>query len=420
MALRRSERIFKRNHRRVPNEISSIIIENLADNLPSLRNLALVCKDFAAMARPQIFREIDLEPEERVADAPVRTFSLVHRLGSLLESSAINQFIRRLHLSLKGTPSDEFEVVVRILHHLTALTSLSIHGPESGLFQEIETSPVGGTLKQLHLYSPLPCRWDFVSFKRMLLSLSRLEVLAVCGAPKFSEPGALLLPGSLKIASFACIPLDVLCAIGAGLEIAPLPSLRTLILDPLAIKQEVYIIWNGLRSDTQIIYKVHAFHSGSQRQAKIFAFATRGVAVPTLTFICHQSPWLAHSFFRIIPRLPSTVREICINIVPTSQRNYALGRAVRPKQWTQFDSVLVKRHERGLLKRVCFRCTKCKDTDSPKHSIFSYSSLYHLPPGISSLENRTILDVIEEKLPRSRSMGFLEVDRDTVFFEPTM
>ncbi|KIK59484.1 hypothetical protein GYMLUDRAFT_44460 [Collybiopsis luxurians FD-317 M1] len=406
--------------RRVPNEISSIVIENLADNFPALRNTALACRDFAALAQPHIFREIDLE-ENYCHQVLFRSYPRVHRLASLLQNSEINRYVQRLHLSSSGIPSD---VVAHILRHLTALTSLSIHDPECRLFQEIETSSVRGTLKQLHLYSPFPCRWDFVSFKRMLLSLSDLEVLAVCGSRRFSEPGAFLLPSSLRMASFTKINADLLRAIGAGLQISPLPFLHTLILDPFAAIPRGHVDWNGLASDTQIIYKVHTdYFTDPFRQARSFTFATRGIAATKLMFICLQSPWIAQPFACIISHLPGTVRELCINITAEAQDAHCYDRSLPrspSREWTEFDSALVKRHEQGLLHRVCFRCTKCEGTGSPKHYIFSYSSLHNPTNEKIVLENRTILDEVEDNLPRSKGRGFLEVDRDTVFFEPTM
>ncbi|KIK59486.1 hypothetical protein GYMLUDRAFT_245172 [Collybiopsis luxurians FD-317 M1] len=424
MALRRSERIFKRNHRRIPNEISSIIIENLADNFTALRNLALVCKDFAALAQSHIFREIDLaiNPSKETA---FRSYPRVRRLASLLESSEIHQFVQRLKLSSDGISLDELGVMAHILHLLTSLTSLTMRRPESRLFVEIETSSLGGTLKWLRVDSSIRCNWNLASFQRMLMSLSCLEVLAMCGSPEFLEPGAFLLPSSLRMASFTVIRANLLCAIGRGLKIVPLPFLRTLVLDPLFADQDQggHVDWNGLRTGTRVFYKLHInrfpYTIGDYQTTRVFPFifATRGIEVQKLMFICDQSPWLslfARCVSYMIPHLPSSVSELCIDATATVQ--YSLQKQ-DPQDWPKLDDALVKRHEQGLMKRVCFRCTKLEDDGSPEHFVFSH------PFGKIDRDwvgDRTILDEIEGSLPRSKSLGFLEVDRDTVFFEPTM
>ncbi|KIK59485.1 hypothetical protein GYMLUDRAFT_668928 [Collybiopsis luxurians FD-317 M1] len=290
MALRRSERIFKRNHRRIPNEISSMIIDNLADNFPALRNLALVCKDFAALAQPHIFRYIDLanDPSENTVVGPVCSYPRVRRLESLLESSKIHQFVQRLDLSSDRISSDELEVMTRILHLLTSLTRISMRDPESRLFMEIENSSLVGTLKRLRIDSSFRYNWNVASFQRILISLSCLEVLAICGSPEFLEPGAFSLPSSLRMASFTGIRADWLCAIGEGLKIVPLPFLHTLVLDPLFADRESDIGWDGLRIGTHIVYRLHitnAPYSNSDYQMMRvlpFIFATRGIEVSKL------------------------------------------------------------------------------------------------------------------------------------------
>ncbi|KIK59481.1 hypothetical protein GYMLUDRAFT_245167 [Collybiopsis luxurians FD-317 M1] len=418
MSQRRSQRIFKRNHRRVPNEISLMVIDNLADDLPSLRNLALACRDFAASARPYIFREIDLASSSspNLPD-PTWTFPLVHRLDALLRTSEINRFVQRLHLSSSRMSLDELELTAHILHRLTALASLSIHDPVTHLFKEVETSSFVGTLKQLYIDPLMPHSLHFISFQRMLMSFSCLEVLAVCGSPEFSEHRALLLPNSLRVGSFTDTSAGLLRSVGAGLEIAPLPFLRTLVLEPLSAGQDP-ITWNGLGRDTQIIYMVQPSYF-NVNQASTFNFATRGMTVSKLMFICLQSPWLAPSFVSIIAHLPDTVREVCIDIAAMVRSSDRFISEHQPEEWTKLDSAFVARHERGLLKRVCFRCTEYKGADSP-HYIFSYYSLYHPPIGFPLVKDRSILDQMKNLLPRSKSMGFLDIDFDTMFFEPTM
>ncbi|KIK59479.1 hypothetical protein GYMLUDRAFT_44454 [Collybiopsis luxurians FD-317 M1] len=416
MSRRRSERIFKRNHRRVPNEISSIIIETLTDNFPALHSLSLVCKDFAALAQPHIFREIDLVP--KIGRRPKGRDSLIHRFASLRNHSDVIKFTQRLHFSSDGASWEEFCEMTCILDLLPALISLSIDRPEYPVYQAIEASSISGTLKQLHISDPDLYSLHFLCFQRMLMSLTHLEVLAVFCLLGHTYTRALTLPSSLRVASFMGVNTDSLHAISEGLDKAPLPLLRTLVLGPYS-DSVGHVDWGGIGADCQVIYDVG--YVLDENDVGAFISSMSGMTTSRIMFISSKSRLPTQFLSRIILQLPSFVREICITQTSTVEPSYQFDPQQYQGEWAELDSALIQRRELGLLKRVCFRCTNFKDTCSPRHSIFGSEFLFgDYGPAEPLVEDRRILDHIENLLPRSKDAGFLEVDRDTLFFEATM
>lgn len=120
--------------------------------------------------------------------------------------------------------------------------------------------------------------------------------------------------------------------------------------------------------------------------------------------ICDSLKFLS----KIIPRFPENVDEICID--------FDASKFIQPqfasyeRHWDKLDIVLMERHRLGMLKHLCFRSTRRDDTFSTRGSL-SYTT---------GAVDRTILGRIESLLPRSvaEPQSFMEIDSDTLFFEP--
>ncbi|KAE9399969.1 hypothetical protein BT96DRAFT_672435 [Gymnopus androsaceus JB14] len=122
----------------------------------------------------------------------------------------------------------------------------------------------------------------------------------------------------------------------------------------------------------------------------------RGFKLPHLEFRCSQSPALANIFAIFIPNLPDPVCDI----------SFELDAGPWPYEgWDDWDRVLIKRYERGLLNRVWFRCT------SRMMSWDGSSSSSDRTP------DRSILDRVRKLLPQSDKAGIIEVDHSRRFLE---
>ncbi|KAF5392835.1 hypothetical protein D9757_000962 [Collybiopsis confluens] len=136
---------------RFPNEIFILIKEHLDNDRPSLRSLALVCKDFAIMAQ---------------------------------SNAKLLRFIRRSHISdIRGVFNGGDSA--HILRNMTALSVLNSCNPESSHFGAIESSSLPLTLKVLYI-ARLDAA-DVDSFANTLLSLKSLEALAINGVRAFQN-----------------------------------------------------------------------------------------------------------------------------------------------------------------------------------------------------------------------------------------
>ncbi|KIK59577.1 hypothetical protein GYMLUDRAFT_44532 [Collybiopsis luxurians FD-317 M1] len=254
MSLRRSERIFRKTSRRLPNEIFALIIENLTDELTSLRAAGLVCKDFAALARPHIFREIRL-----VGSKHIDSFTLVKRFEHLLRYSSHTSFLRNVIRILEVQTEyletdDKGDSVVYLFQNLPSLVDLRMSHPNPACFRTIQMS-LGGTLQELRiqnltLETPEVCQ----QFQTMLNSLTALRVLVMHFNTAVEQP--FILPHSLKVASFPYAGRTALRNIGRGLEssLHP-PTLRAIFLghSPMERDLDCSAIWKSISVDTQVI-----------------------------------------------------------------------------------------------------------------------------------------------------------------------
>ncbi|KIK59615.1 hypothetical protein GYMLUDRAFT_673627 [Collybiopsis luxurians FD-317 M1] len=158
---------------RFPNEIFALIIDGLRGDVPALRNVSLVCKDFAALAQPRIFRVVRLDAGR--SRVPVEHLPLVRQLGSFLQNLKLVRFVQRLHFSSHVQITDGNEDPARTLGSMSSLIALYICLPSSKHFQTIEISPFHGALKELYIDVVFPpTDWD--CFENMLASLTALEL----------------------------------------------------------------------------------------------------------------------------------------------------------------------------------------------------------------------------------------------------
>ncbi|KIK55184.1 hypothetical protein GYMLUDRAFT_48163 [Collybiopsis luxurians FD-317 M1] len=416
-----------------PNEIFALVIGNLANDLPSLQNLALVCKDFAALAQVHIFREIDLSAERTWAHVegepgPKFSYPLIHRLALLLPNQRLARLVQQLSFfSPSIMMADEVETIAHILENLPSLTRIEMICPRLRHFQAIQGSSISQNLKVLHLRAASKhIHVDvFLSLQELLPSLAVLEVLSISGEIGYSTSGILLLPQSLKILSIVTPNKALIRGIGLGLKSLHPLSLQTLLLEYDSDEEACDSLWTGLESDSgmQVVLEMGYYSYRSDGGLSALISATKGIRVSKVLFVCVPSALFPSSFAHVILNISGSVREFCIDISAHIHKELALGPRqnlkLRMQDWADLDSALVDRRNLGLLKRVCFRCTKRTNS----HLLLNYRySCFSLQPRSEHLyaENRTILDDLGGLLPRSMSMGFLEIDYDSLIFQPSM
>ncbi|KAF5392732.1 hypothetical protein D9757_000960 [Collybiopsis confluens] len=392
----RSERIF-------PNELFALIVGNLMDDRSSLRNLALVCKDFAQMSQSILFRAINLDGLSIWGHSYPAGLRYQHHLKSFLRTSSILRFVQQLDVF----PNKFFNAgdAARILGDMTSLTAFTLISPKLGHIHAIGSS-LPSTLKILCI-NRLDAA-DVGAFASTLLLLKSLEALAMTSiCVRLTEKLDIVFPRSLKTAFFRTVSSDLLQAIGSGLKSSPLPSLRSIVLDDIfsANSQVPAVLdcsrlWHGLGTDTQIVFVERPFPEAAQafRATKLIWMWRQYTELAKLLCVTHVSS------------LPPSVCELVIELDAgeISGQHLPLIPGHR-EDWSRLDDILVQRHRRGLLTLVCVRCTR-------RDGFFQV-----LGPSLCSKGfDRSILEHIEILLPKSKITGFLQVDRDMEDFAPTM
>ncbi|KAJ4487718.1 hypothetical protein J3R30DRAFT_838486 [Lentinula aciculospora] len=343
----------------LPNEISALIIKNIAHDLPSLRNTALVCKDFATLAQHHIFQKIDIHlssPDdleyERVIDEPS---SPNGRLVGLLrdpKSMHLGNLIRCIWIELSRVVA--FEHLPVILFYLPALEILAISR-----------------------------RWPVGNF-----TISYPSSLG----PDFFHTNT----STKNVGS--SVPEQVL-------------NIHTLFLNLDGIE----IIYANHRMNLKLLGPCTRVVLGvdgllQYPRSLVWDFSIHSIATdlkgPQLMFTCIQDRRLPALLTHTVPNLGYSICDLCIDIHACYKS--ATSGIDREHEWTALDAVLINRHEQGLLKRFCFRCTRRSESFG-----FGYSLQHDKDP-----VDRTILEHIERLLPKSKDKGFLEVDRATTYFEP--
>ncbi|KAJ3782508.1 hypothetical protein GGU10DRAFT_378504 [Lentinula aff. detonsa] len=133
--------------RRFPNEISDLIVGYLVDDLPSLRNVALLCHDFANLARSHIFGQVDLKDvsngtgyfQSKSRSSGHRRddyLPLMYRFAALLnhpQTAFLGRFVRRLNFDpclgpLRNVEQAELDLIISsIFQQLPLLIELSVN-----------------------------------------------------------------------------------------------------------------------------------------------------------------------------------------------------------------------------------------------------------------------------------------------------
>ncbi|KIK59567.1 hypothetical protein GYMLUDRAFT_44524 [Collybiopsis luxurians FD-317 M1] len=428
---RLTKRIFRRTINKYrcsfPNEIYALIFEHLTNDLSTLKKISLVCRDFAAMARPLLFRDIRLEPDWR-PDAFLHP--LVMRFWRLIVAHPdITDSVRTLQFSVYNMGPEERELRLDfILAHLLRLEEIWMDHPRIYHLQTVGKF-FGNTLKELHCSDIiLRTTSDFEIVQNMLNSLTALKVLVLNATIVEYAERPLILPPSLIIASFKRTDMALLRCVGLGLAMSSNPPiLRVMLLDLVWYSnwhrwlEEFYgsqSCWNTLSINrTLVVLEVDEFvrevyypralitPMKDMRVSQVMlAFKTRSIALVSL-------------LTELIPELPDTVHDICIDIDAHCPKS---DTRLIPKRlrnlWLWLDSLLIRRYEQGLLTRIRFRCTS--RTISFGYG-GSFGKIFDQANSVYPVDRR-ILNQIEGLLPDSKRMGFLEVDHATKYFEHSL
>ncbi|KAJ4489928.1 hypothetical protein J3R30DRAFT_3693352 [Lentinula aciculospora] len=425
--------------RRIPNEISGIIIGFLVDDLSTLRNVALLCHDFASLAQSHIFRQVDLKDDptsfpcsrspshQRVGYLP-----LIYRFAALLDNTQtlfLGQFVRRLDVDpclgpLRNVEQAELDVTISsIFQRLPSLIELRIKRDDCKHFEAIQMY-LGKQLKELWIgHMMIYDQEDYDHFQNMLTSLTVITFLAIHDwslGHKLdidSTPvHALILPRSLKSACITGTNEYTYHALALGLESPRAPVLSSFLSDFRNEVEDRSSLWKGLGAKTAIALDVGNmmyWPTGSgltmwNRADPIASYlpamisVTQGLKGPQLTLICSQLYLLIAYFAHFISILPEPVHRICIDF----NAGATDGPPDRHREdWAKLDSALRNRHTLGLLESICVRCTTRIITGNGPS----------FERGLSL--DRTILNRVVALLHRSEEAGILEVDHTTLFFE---
>ncbi|KAF5379332.1 hypothetical protein D9757_007633 [Collybiopsis confluens] len=225
---------------RFPNKIFSLIIDNLAHHPPpTLRNLAIVCKEFSHRTRPLLFRNIDLPSSLRVQ-------AFAEFLRDPSRTALLGQYVQSLSYGPgKDTDLPYLETIIR---SLPSLTSVKLYLPDISFFPAIEAH-LAGKITKLHIecLEYLDSE-ELQSFKSMLASLNGLRHLSMMVARmSYDDDDEIILPTSLETLSLVFLEMDfmMLRAIKRGMQgssrvlLGPHPS--------NLFSSSLINLWNGVK-----------------------------------------------------------------------------------------------------------------------------------------------------------------------------
>ncbi|KAE9382784.1 hypothetical protein BT96DRAFT_930162 [Gymnopus androsaceus JB14] len=219
---------------------------------------------------------------------------------------------------------------------------------------------------------------------------------------------ALVLPSSLRVLHLTNVNDYGVYLVGLGIEISYPPMLSTILVDLnmnmvrwTNIDHGLARLWRSLGPVTTITIDMddgQRFWKTTDHvpQVDLNRFL-HGFKLPHLEICCSQSPRLANIFALLIASLPDSACDISFD--------FDAGATDGPadcdshlEDWDDWDQVLIKRYERGLLNRVWFRCTtRMMSWDGPS------SSSDRTP-------DHSILDRVRKLLPQSDNAGIIDVD----------
>ncbi|KIK59566.1 hypothetical protein GYMLUDRAFT_261981 [Collybiopsis luxurians FD-317 M1] len=421
-----TKRIFRRTITKIrcsfPNEIYALIFEHLTDDLSTLKNISLVCRDFAAMARPIIFRDIWLPLTWKSGGS---LYPLVKRFWLfIIAHPSITDSVRTLSFSTYEMSGEDLERLHFILAHLQRLEEIWVDKPQIYHLNTIETS-FSDTLKELHCsHVILKTAAHFAIFQNTLNSLTALKVFVLDASISRDARRPLIVPCTLKILSLKRTDVTLLHCVGLGLAMSSNPPLLRVLLLELAWSDDWHRwpeenphrqnYWSTLGiNGTLVVFDVQITND---TLALITPMKDMRVSQVMLAFgirFIHLVSLLTRS----IPELPDTVHDICIDIDAHCRR---FDPQLVPKKlrdpWFWLDSLLVRRYKQGLLTRIRFRCTS-------RTTSFGYGGSFGrvVDNSVGSHPtDREILKQIESLLPDAKRMGFLEIDYTTKYFQHSL
>ncbi|KAE9386773.1 hypothetical protein BT96DRAFT_981624 [Gymnopus androsaceus JB14] len=361
------------SERRFPNEIFAIIIDDLNDDLPSLRATALVCKDFVGLSQRHIFRTIDVtSTHSQTSEQVHRSASeCMNRLSTLLrdpQSVSLGRFVQSFHFYVpSGLPIFRTtEILTHSLQNMPSLAELRLTSPGPEHFQVIqERCP--HALKELSIISPLP--QDLQAFQNMLASMPNLEFLAMLDwrVPFWQQvlkPIILILPSSLREVNFGRVDPIMLEAVAHGMSILYPQMLSTIFLQlyPAWGFRGIGALWERLQIDTSVVLDVQSrsyfipepHHFIANRVLSAIVNDTIGIMLgftaPKVILRCFQTHGLVMFITKFISNLPHSVLKVLIALANDGPINPRL----KLEDWATLDEVLMQRHEQGLLESVSF------------------------------------------------------------------
>ncbi|KAE9397416.1 hypothetical protein BT96DRAFT_921493 [Gymnopus androsaceus JB14] len=394
----RANKLLTTHERRFPNEIFTLIIEHLHFDPSSLRNTALVCKDFAILSQQQMFRTVDLTPAKYDTPCSYFTTFLVAPFARLLrdpKTAALTRFVRTVRLEVFD--SSEMDDILFIFRSLPSVPELIYEGiPYPQYIQAIGMN-MGETLEALWIAKWEVEREDWQSFQYMLASLTVLKLLSLPRDCFEDEP--LILPSSLRTLYVG----GNASAVKQGLGILYPPMLSTVFLgfqskyDASGNK-----LLRMLRPDTRVVLNVGDGRFCETFTPDMIAF-THGLRASKLTLDGSEGPFIIIFIAHFVSHLPESVCEISIDFDAGTPS--AVDLVSFREDWTQLDGALTKRYQLGLLKSFGVRCT------SRTHRSNGQSFLAGDPI------DRTILDDVQTLLPLSDAAGILKVDHAALYFD---
>ncbi|KAE9397418.1 hypothetical protein BT96DRAFT_921495 [Gymnopus androsaceus JB14] len=386
----RENNLLTTDERRFPNEIFTLIIEHLRFDPSSLRNAALVCKDFAILSQQQIFRTVDL--------APAKYDTLCSWLLRNPKTAALTRFVRTVRLEVFD--SSEMDDILFIFRSLPSVPELIYEGiPYPQYIQAIGTN-MGETLEALWIDKCEVESEDWQSFRDILASFTVLKLIALPSYCFEDEP--LILPSSLRTLYLG----GNASAVEQGLGILYPPMLSAVFLgfEETRYNASEHRLLGVLRPDTRVVLDLGDGNYGKIFIPAMMAFI-QDLKVSQLTLEGSGGPFIS-LIAHIASYLPESVREISIDFDAGGFCNTAEFDLVSKREdWAQLDRALTKRYELGSLKSFGVRCT------SRMHR--SYGWLFY---GGSPID-RTILDHVRTLLPLSDAAGILKVDHAALYFD---
>ncbi|KIK68752.1 hypothetical protein GYMLUDRAFT_54322 [Collybiopsis luxurians FD-317 M1] len=149
-------------------------------------------------------------------------------------------------------------------------------------------------------------------------------------------------------------------AIGYGMKLQPLRSLKTILICYDVEETEDSVFWEAVGPNTQVILEMEVqarSETPGLKRALISCFQD-------YSLLCFLSETICGTW--------DSVQEICIDFNPTyPDPNFASLREGDRDRWAKLDFMFMQRHERGALKRLCFRCTRCDDLCSCAEMLYA-------------------------------------------------